>query len=67
MLDRKNLFGMTKQELLLIKTKQKGIRSNREAFIDIKQYLEPMSIKQKRRLRFERKKKYFNERNVECY
>lgn len=66
--DRKNLFPrMTKNELLLLKAKQKGMRANWESFIDLKQYLEPLSIKEKRRKRFLAKQKYLKEKGIEGF
>lgn len=55
---------MTKTELMLLQAIQKGGRANRESFIDIKKYTEPLSIKEKRRKRFLAKQKYFKERGI---
>lgn len=67
-MDRKKLFPrMTKNELLLIQTLQKGRKANRENFIDLKQYTEPLSVKDRRRKRFLAKKKYLKERGISGY
>lgn len=58
---------MTKNRLLLMQTIQKGIKQVRGTFIDIKQYLEPMSVKEKRRLRYEQKKKYLKEKGIKGF
>ena len=58
---------MTKNELMLLRTKQKGMRAVREAFIDIKQYLEPENPEDRRRKRFLAKQKYFKERGISGY
>lgn len=66
--DRKNLFPrMTKNELLLLQTIQKGRKANREDFIDLKQYTEPLSVKERRRKRFLAKQKYLKERGIEGF
>lgn len=56
-LDRKKLFGMSKNELLLIQTIQKGLRANQEDFIDLRQYLEPQSVHDRRKSRYKNKAK----------
>jgi len=64
--DRSKLFPrMTKNELLLLLTIQKGRKANMNDFIDLKQYLEPESIKEKRLKRFKAKQKYLKERGIE--
>lgn len=65
---RKNLFPrMTKNELLLLLTIQKGRKANREDFIDVKQYTEPQSVQDRRRIRFLAKQKYLKERGIEGF
>lgn len=66
-LDRKKLFGMSKNELLLLKTIQKGLRANQEDFIDLRQYTEDLSIQERRKKRFLAKKKYLKERGISGY
>jgi len=64
--DRDKLFPrMTKNELLLMQTRQKGIRQVRGYFLDIKQYNEPLSVQDRRRIRFLAKQKYLKERGIE--
>ena len=58
---------MTKTELMLLQTIQKGIRANREDFIDLKQYIEPQSVQERRRKRFLAKQKYFKEKGVKGF
>ncbi len=58
---------MTKNRLLLIQTLQKGLRQVREAFIDVKQYTEPQSVQDRRRIRFLAKQKYLKERGIEGF
>jgi len=67
MKDRPNFPRMTKNELLLLLTIQKGRKANMEDFIDLKQYLEPESLKERRRKRFLAKQKYFKERGIEGF
>jgi len=64
--DRKNLFPrMTRQELMLLLAIQKGLKQNRGYFIDVKQYTEPQSVQDRRRIRFLAKQKYLKERGIE--
>ena len=64
--DRKKLFPrMTKNELLLMQTIQKGIKQVRETFIDIRAYTEPLSIQERRKKRFLAKQRYLKERKKE--
>lgn len=64
--DRKKLFPrMTKNELMLLQTIQKGRKANREDFIDLKQYTEPLSIQERRKKRFLAKQRYLKERKKE--
>jgi len=64
--DRKKLFPrMTKNELLLLKAIQKGIKQVRETFIDIRAYTEPLSIQERRKKRFLAKQRYLKERKKE--
>lgn len=66
--DRKKLFPrMTKNELLLMQTIQKGIKQNGGYFIDIKQYAEPQSVQERRRIRFLAKQKYFKEKGIKGF
>jgi len=59
---------MTKTQLLLMLTKQKGIRAVRENFLDLKQkYLEPSNPKSDRRKRYERKRQYLEKRGIKNY
>ena len=67
MRDRPNFPRMTKNELLLLQTIQKGRKANMEDFIDIKQYLEPSNPERDRRLRYERKRKYLEQRGINIY
>lgn len=67
MRDRPNFPRMTKTELLLMQTRQKGIKQVRGYFLDIKQYNEPLSVQDRRRLRFLAKKKYFKDRGISGY
>lgn len=63
--DRKHLFPrMTKNELLLMQTIQKGLKQVRGYFLDVKQYLEPLSIQERRKKRFLAKQKYLKERGM---
>lgn len=63
--DRSKLFPrMTRQELMLLQTIQKGLRTNQEAFIDLRQYTEPLSIQERRRKRFLAKQKYLKEKGI---
>ncbi|MBA7492281.1 hypothetical protein ES702_02830 [subsurface metagenome] len=56
-MDRKNLFGMTYTEFMLIRTVQKGIKQVRETFIDIRVYSEPQSVQDRRKSRYKNKAK----------
>ncbi len=58
---------MTKNELLLIQTIQKGGRQVAEAFIDVRQYMEPSNPGRDRRLRYEWKRKYLEQRGINIY
>ncbi|MBA7697044.1 hypothetical protein ES703_105702 [subsurface metagenome] len=59
---------MTKNRLLLIQTIQKGIRAVREDLLDLKQnYLEPSNPHRDRRLRYEWKRKYLEQRGINIY
>jgi len=67
-LDRSKLFPrMTKTELMLIQTLQKGRKANIDAFISLRQYTEPQSVQDRRRKRFLAKKKYLKERGISGY
>ncbi len=64
--DRKKLFPrMTKNELLLLQTIQKGLKQVRGTFIDIRAYTEPLSIQERRKRGFLAKQKYLKERGIE--
>jgi len=65
MIDRKKLFPrMTKTELLLLQTKQKGLRQIHSYFISIREYDEPQSVEDRRRKKFLNKQKYLKERGI---
>lgn len=57
MIDRKKLFGKTKTEWQLILCKQ-AIAQNQKGLIEIRSRSDPMSVKEKRRLRYEQKQEY---------
>lgn len=58
MMSRKKLFPrMTKTELMLLQAIQKGRKANIEDFIDLRQYTEPQSVHDRRKIRYKNKAK----------
>lgn len=58
---------MTKNELLLLQTKQKGMEQIIGYFIDVRQYTEERSVEERRELRFLAKQKYFKKKGIEGF
>ncbi|MBA7671707.1 hypothetical protein ES703_79867 [subsurface metagenome] len=67
MRDRPNFPRMTKTELLLIQTRQKGMEQTIGYFIDVMQYAEPLSIQERRYRRFLAKQKFLKDRGIEGF